>query len=361
MRLNLSATLAATAVIGLTATLMLYSEARAAAIIDNGTVQLGVRDLGNLNVPGGPFSAPSETDVVGLRFLPTNSDSASASCLCEGWGAGILSLGASGYANVGIGTDHLSLVSFTSTPSTAVSLVNVLNASGAPILEVKHDYHPVATTPYLYEVGVSIKNISGADLAAGDLVYRRVMDWDVPVPGSERVSIQGVPANLGVRNGNNIRRTDNNGFNSGNPFSFSSFDLFNTNFTDASGDIGALFDFEFEALANGATRKFATYYGAAPDKVTADLARTLVDGDPGDVEIGLYSYGVCSVAGCDVAAGSPNTFIFGFGAASGVLIPPENGESPTIPEPATLSLLGLGLLGMARVRTRKRRIAQALT
>jgi len=40
--------------------------------------------------------------------------------------------------------------------------------------------------------------MSGADLADGQLVYRRVMDWDIPFPGAERVSIQGVPALLGV-------------------------------------------------------------------------------------------------------------------------------------------------------------------
>lgn len=342
--------------------------AQAGAVISNGTATLGVNDLGALNFGG-----------VGLQSVATGSDSTFPGCTCEGWGVGIVDFGSpgnnvSGYQNTAIGTANLSLVSFTSTASTAVSTVNVLGVTGGTLLRVTHDYHPIAGTPYLYQVDVSITNLTGADLAAGQLVYRRVMDWDIPFPGSEQVDMYGVPAALGVANGNNVRRTDNNGFNSGDPFSFNSYGCQDVNFTDlrggvacpgsassgtsASSDQGALFDFEFEALANGATRVFTTFYGVAPTKADMDLARALVDGDASDIEIGLYSYGYPTAATSGIPAdpttGAPNTFIFGFGVSGGRFIDPD--PNPT-PEPASLALLGLGLVGMAAARRRKPRSA----
>ena len=78
--------------------------------------------------------------------MATNSDSTSPGCTCEGWGVGIASTGQAGYANSSVGTANLSLVSFTSTANSAVSVVNVLNSAGAAILQVTHDYHPLAHT-----------------------------------------------------------------------------------------------------------------------------------------------------------------------------------------------------------------------
>jgi hypothetical protein len=335
--------------------------AQAGAIITNGTVTLGVQDFGQLNQGGGTPSAGDGTTLVGLRFNATNSDSTSPGCACEGWGAAIVSKNITGFRSTDSGNSgNTSLVSLTATASTAVSTVNINGPTGAPVLQVKHDYHPLATTPNLYEVTVSITNLSGAAIAAGDLRYRRVMDWDIPTPGNEVVSIQGVPAALGIANGNNVFRTDNNGFNSGNPLSFSSFGLQNQNFTDVGpDDIGALFDFEFAAVANGDTLTFFTYYGAAPTKAAADVARSLVDGDPTDVDVGLYSYGVCAsgLTGCNVPTGAPNTFIFGFGASGGVLAPPDQPGTPPptgVPEPGSLALLGLGFASLAALRRRQR-------
>lgn len=310
--------------------------AHAAAVITNGTVSLGVNDLGQLNFAG-----------VGLKNNTTGGDSTVAGCECEGWGAAISSLGVSGYANNSQGTANLGLVSFASTASTATSVVNVLSGV-MPMLLVTHNYHPSANAA-LYQVDVSIQNISGADLVAGDLLYRRVMDWDIsPTVFDEFVTIQGVPAALGVANGNNVRGTTDNGFASANPLSARGVVdpacPQNADFTDCGpADHGALFDFEFEALANGATREFTTYYGSALNE--ADMLAALAS-----VGAGLFSLGEPHTTD-GPTLGTPNTFAFGFGSTGGILNPPP-GPGP-IPEPATLALLGAALAGLGLGRRRK--------
>lgn len=320
--------------------------AQAGAVITNGTVTLGVNDFGQLNFSG-----------VGLKYNVSGNDSTVYGCECEGWGAAIISSGVKGGANNARGgVSNLSLVSFNSTASTAVSIVRINSATGSPVLQVTHDYKPLATTPNLYQVAVTIKNLTdNFSIGAADLRYRRVMDWDIPpTTFNELVTIQGVPALLGIANGSNVYRTDNNGFNSWDPTIFSSFGLQDQNFTDAGPrDHGALFDFEFAALGAGEEFTFYTYYGAAGTEADADMARRLVDGDATDVDIGLYSYGQPSSAD-GRSSGAPNTFTFGFGVTGGVFVDPGPGPNPA-PEPASLALLGLGFAGMVAARRRKAR------
>lgn len=161
------------------------------AIIDNSVVQLGVFPEGHLNVPGGPLSTGLDpTTHVGLRYLATGSDATAPGCLCEGWGAADALTGVTGYANEDWGGAHnLEVESFTRSASTAVSTVLIRNVSGTPWMRVTHDYHPSPATPNLYEVTVTVQNLSGQAI---DLRYRRVMDWDIaPNTFHEYSTIQG--------------------------------------------------------------------------------------------------------------------------------------------------------------------------
>ena len=276
------------------------------AVIDNGLIKLGVRAEGHLNIPGAgiPSRPSSSTTAVGLRLIfPDGSESEATApgCLCEGWGA---SAGAvSGYANEDVdGVVNLTPISFVDTPTTAVSVVDV-----GTVLEVTHDYHP-SVSPNLYEVTVTLKNISGADIA--DLRYRRVMDWDIsPTTFDEFVTIDGGTAA-------DLIFSSDNGFASANPLVAAGSILFVGNAVDSGPtDHGAIFDFKFAditagtPLADGDSKTFTIYYGAAFNEPDALAALAAVGAE-------AFSFGQPNVT-LPADHGEPNTFIFAFGDVGG--------------------------------------------
>lgn len=256
-------------------------DSHGSAVISNGTVTLGVRDLGDLNFAG-----------VGLRYNPTGGEVLNIGCLCEGWGAADGTSGVQGWASVAFGTSNVALVSFTSTASTAASVATV-----GGILRVTHSYQPSATTPFLYEITVTIDNISGAPV---DLRYTRDMDWDVPPTFfNEFVTIQGTAAEP------TVLHADNNGFQTPGPL-IGRFSLGAVgDFVDVGPfDHGALFDFGFGTLAPGASHKFTIFYGAAGTEADALAAI-------GAVGANVFSLGQPNVSG-GPNLGTPNTFIFAY-------------------------------------------------
>jgi hypothetical protein len=318
------------------------SSAFSPAIISNAVIQLGVHPTGELNVPGGQLSSGFDpTTVVGLRFVQTQSDATSPGCLCEGWGVADALTGVTGWANQDYGpATNLEVESFTVTTSTAVSSVLVRNnasgsppigatgtpiamATGAPHMRVVHDYRPSPATQYLYQVTVTVTNLSPNPI---DLRYRRVMDWDIaPNTYSEFTTIQGTSGNPVVL------RATNNGFLDSNPLSpvWELWPHFEGDFVNAGPyDHGAHFDFGFGLLPPGASRQFITYYGAAPAQAAANLALSQVGAE-------VYSYGQADIAYvsggsgpcwpwtpapfattpggmCGAETGAPHTFIFAF-------------------------------------------------
>src|SRR5262245_57580256 len=85
--------------------LALNSAAHAQAVITNGTIRLGVRDLGHLGLPGGA-SIPDSVqgnDWVGVRLMKPGIgelEYTADGCVCEGWGVANASTGERGFANV---------------------------------------------------------------------------------------------------------------------------------------------------------------------------------------------------------------------------------------------------------------------
>lgn len=282
---------------------------------------MGVFDAGGLGFSGVGLDRPGTGDAI----IP--------GCLCEGWG--VAANGVSSYTYGG-GTTNLTGASFTpgATPDQGVSMVTSTTTG----LKVTHTYSQTASGN-LFKVQVSISNNTGA--AVSDLRYARTLDWDVP-PGhftddftDDFTTIYG-----GSPTGpaGNVLHTSFDPFAVPDPLvlrgTFGGTPA-NTNGVDRTGDLGAYFILSFGSLANGATRDFVTYIGAARD--TASLLADFVANG-----VGAYSYSFDD--------NSPAAFGWGFGAAGIGL--PDPGR-PSVPAPATLGLLGAGLLGLGGLRRRQ--------
>ena len=344
--------------------------AQAGAVIFNNpnpdlaTVALGVNDLGHLN-----FSSPTFfTENAGFTGLAARFadgrfyDATAPGCLCEGWGLALTfdSLRVSGFANESSGTEGLNGGLFGSTTIAATSTTSL---TAAPV-SITHAYG-ISLAPNVFQGNVTITNNGTSTLQ--DVVYRRVMDWDVPpTEFNEYVSHYGVVANLEAAGGN-VRFASNNGFARSNPLEYAgfigtggdeltpSFDSANVDFEDLGvEDHGSVFDFAFGDLAPGESRSFNIFYGAAPNEAAAnDAIRVLrpnvwsygqsalnlpSDGCEGEECPPAETGGELGVAAVSAPAAPNNdgfTFVFAFGGVGGIEpgSDPDNPILPFVPAP----------------------------
>jgi hypothetical protein len=341
----------------LTFAVLTASQARAQAVITNGKIALGVNAGGALNIacssgaPGTEITARclGGGNGVGVLNTLTNHESTYDGCTCEGWGAGV-----SGGANNGLWdgqntssgpTTPTGAVTFTSTATTATSTVDV-----GGMFTITQFYHPSAVLD-LYQVDVTITNTSGADLGVGadGIRYRREMDWDIePTAFDEYSTLHGVGAT-------GLLHSSDNGFVSSNPFLALTDDgcaptsTLDVDFYHSGPcDHGAAFDFGFPALAAGASQSFSIFYGAADNEATALADLGAVSADD------VYSFGQSDSCprGDDACVAREETFIFGFKGIKGA-------TTLGTPEPASIALMGTGLVGLAGFARRRRGAKQA--
>lgn len=323
------------------------------------TVALGVNDLGHLNFQSLQFgTANAGFTGIAARFGDgLFYDATAPGCLCEGWGLALSLDGGgrvAGFANEAQGTGGLTGGSFGSTTIAATSMTSLADA---PMVSITHAYG-ISLASNVFQGNVTITNNGASTL--GDIVYRRVMDWDVPpTEFDEYVSHYGVVANLEAAGGN-VRYASNNGFASSDPRVFAgvtfagdgSFDPTNVDFEDFGyGDHGSVFDFAFGDLAPGESRSFNIFYGVAANEAEAndaigvlnpnvwsfgqsalnlgggggegcgeDCPATAMDGE----------FGVAAITDGPLPNNDGYTFIFAFGGVGGIE-PGSDPEHPILP------------------------------
>ena len=252
--------------------------------ITDGTVTLGVNELGGL------IANDENLSYVGLRYEATGADAVTPGCLCEGWGLADPEAGVSAFTNMAAGTSGVFADSYTPVGGHDGVMVGTTTSIGLGVFHV----FTKTSIPGIYRVDIEIHNNNAT--ATGPLIYRRVVDWDVPPTTFEEYVTSVGSAEPG------IRFVSDNGFASSDPLTGESQILASGDFTNSGpADHGALIDIEVPGLAPDAFGYITMYYGAkgtrleAADSMSKLGVKTYVMGQPGDVE-----------------DGTPNTFILGF-------------------------------------------------
>lgn len=311
---------AKTTLVGVALTIFSITAHATPTVLDTGLIKMGLGDNAGLGQGG-----------IGVGLIGPNGDAITPGCLCEGWGAGANGIGNYTYGaggSVGINSATLTSNGIVGAGLAAQSVATLGNG-----LRVTHTYS-YAAGGTLFQAAVTLTNTTAATVS--DVRYARTIDWDVSPGyfGSNYTTVYGgTPAGPGGK----VFSTSTDPFAAPNPYSTRLQDK-DLNVSGAAGDLGSFFIFKFGDLAAGASTSFETFIGA-------DVSASALLKDLSSVGVEAYSY----TTGSNFAPGSTSdrSPAYGYGFR-GLDLPP----SINVPEPSTLALLSLALLGTGVARRR---------
>ncbi|MHB8633801.1 MAG: thrombospondin type 3 repeat-containing protein, partial [Thermoplasmatota archaeon] len=281
------------------------------AIVDNNVVMLGVEDMGSLKVDAGtvsngpPGSVCYNPQYVSLRYVDTNDEAQDCDCEGEGWGLaygatddpgndwGSSMIGPQCTTTTGVRgsvSQTCSQCTFTSTAQRAHSVVLV----GTDVV-LSQDFKPAKNTTYLYRDIINMTNVGKSQL--GIIEFRRCMSWKDPTTSSDWSTdyIMYVPPTTSIPSDSALKYTSldpatcslaqfaASGACSSMPVQEACWGGSNwgtpqvgppqgDEINGYNYDQGSEWDFEFTKVPVGQTVSLTLYYGAAPDRATAEDA-----------------------------------------------------------------------------------------
>jgi len=289
------------------------------AVVNNGTIALGIGTLGELTVSGGvPSSNCGVSGLLGvapesIRWMATNDDGMDCDLEGEGWGlsydSGAVSEWASGGSFATPSSPPPTLLAFVPTATSATSVVQIGD------IQMTQAYKPNSVHANVYDDKITLQNVGATTHT--HMLYRRVMAWGSAIspgwvsPDATRETIDtnppGAPAppvliHTGIVG--YAMTPDPTAFPAwwaSGPPTAPSF----SHVCVGGGycDVSMVWDFDFGDLAPGASVSYTLYYGA--DASFAGALTTLV-------ALNVQVYNIAESYGSSPSP-SPVSFFMAFG------------------------------------------------
>ncbi len=149
-----------------------------AAIVDNGTIKMGIQNRGQLIVPSGDLSNNCHHDSLSIRQMSTNFEGMDCDKEGEGWGMAY-DLGLPTEVRCWASSGLFMAAPLSSPPPlvlsytwTATSVTSTLRCGS---VEITQTYNPYTGQPTIYRDDIKIINVGPTEITG--LTYRRAMAW----------------------------------------------------------------------------------------------------------------------------------------------------------------------------------------
>ncbi len=302
----------------------------------SGTFRVGITNLGTLFDSNAVVPGPDPNPGAGLGFrrLSDGFDPIKPGTPTEGWG---VSAGpVAGSVDPGLGNLGTNLVlngSPSFTPNSAFISVNLVSVATS-LLRIDQAFSFVADN--VLKIATTISNVSAANQS---VLFRRKVDWDLgpiaDIQFNERITSPAITAP--------VTGAGFDALESANPLAAFVRTVPAAGGTFGPDDLGAAIQVALGTLAPGASVVLDVFHAISQVGQSEASLRSQVQAFAGTGFV---------MTGVGASAVVPGPFD---SAALGIRVSPDQPPPTVIPQPSSLTLLGVGLVGLLSYGWRRRR------